>query len=135
MICILWAASPPENRFQPTWCGPEKPMQLLFGKTSTFLTAAILVYAAAANADRTLAVLLPPETSPPKEEVVPPETPPETEPGAEPENPFEESTKPTPYEETKRKREKTTIYIIVGVVLLLCLYWWTSGKLHHKIPQ
>ena len=110
-------------------------MQPFPGKVWLLLTVAILVYTIAADLDPGMAVVLPPETLPPKEEVVPPEAAPEPESSVELRNPFEEPTKPTPYEQLKRKREKTTIYIIVGVVLLLCLYWWTSGKLHHRIPQ
>lgn len=103
-------------------------------KSLACLTVMIFLCAAAADAELAMAAVLPPESLAPEEEAAPSEVAPAPESTSHLENPFEESAKPYPYEQVKRKRERMTIYIILGVVLLLCAYWWTSGKLHHKFP-
>ncbi len=41
-------------------------------------------------------------------------------------------------EELRKKKEmlsKIIVIGIVGVLFLVCAYWWTYGKLHHKLPK
>ncbi len=104
-------------------------------KFLAFVTAVIFFHTLGADGRLALAVVLPPETAVPKEETVPSEVAPEPESGSHVANPFEESAKPDAYEAIKQKRQRTILYIILGIVLLLCAYWWTFGKLHHKIPD
>jgi len=113
----------------------ENTMRSLLENLLLRLTVVILSCTLTAGAHLAMAVVLPPETLAPEEETVPSELAPEPEPSPHPDNPFRESAKPDAYELMRQKHEKTTIYVIVGVVFLLCVYWWTSGKLHHKIPQ
>jgi hypothetical protein len=78
--------------------------------------------------------VMPPESAPLQEDAVRSGTAGDVERNSGPENPPEKSDQTDPYEQLRREREKKIVYIIVGVVLLLGLYWWTSGKLHHRLP-
>ena len=41
-------------------------------------------------------------------------------------------------EEVDRKYQQKINYIIIivfAVLFIICMYWWTYGKLHHKLPH
>jgi hypothetical protein len=99
------------------------------------LIAGVLLCVLATDISSAAAAVVPPETAPSEEEVVPSEIPPEAEFREPLKDPFQESRNPDPYETIRRKREKRTLYIILGVVVLLCAYWLSSGRLHHRLPR
>ena len=54
-----------------------------------------------------------------------------------------ESDNPAPGNESQdkkltedyEKRNKIIVLAIFGVLFIICMYWWTYGKLHHKLPK
>ena len=110
-------------------------MRSLLKRCLLCLTVAVLLNATGGSGNRAAAVVLPSETASPEEKLTTLQTAPESEPNSELENPFEQSGESKTYEEVRHKRENRAIFIILAVLLLLCAYWWTSGKLHHKIPE
>lgn len=105
----------------------EKPLSLL--------TMGMLLCGLAGGFRPLSAVTVTPE-APPQEEIVPPETslaPSQQSP--EPADPFEELSKSPSSESSRRDRETRTIIIILAVLVLLCAYWLTSGRLHHRFPR
>ena len=32
-------------------------------------------------------------------------------------------------------KNKIIVLAIFGVLFIICMYWWTHGKLHHKLPK
>lgn len=104
------------------------------GKPLSLLTMGALLCVLAGDFCPLTAVTVTPEVTP-QEETAPPETtlaPSQETP--EPADPFEELSKPSS-ESTTRARETKTIIIILAVLVLLCAYWLTSGRLHHRFPR
>jgi hypothetical protein len=94
----------------------------------------VLIPVMAGHAGRAMAVVVPPEAVSPEGETAPTELDSEIEDGSEEENPLAESEDADRHMQARQKRERTAIFIILAVLVLLCAYWWTSGKLHHRMP-
>ncbi len=109
-------------------------MGILFRILIVLATAILLFSIYFAHHSPAVAAVLSPEGKPPEEGKPAAETVTEPESAPLPENPFGKPAQHDPSEAIRKKRERTTILIIVGVVVLLCAYWLTSGKLHHRFP-
>jgi hypothetical protein len=113
----------------------KESMQLLLERVLVYLVSGVICCALAAQLCPVAAVTAPPESAPTEKEPAPPQIAPARERDAQPENPFRKSANPDAYEQVRQKREKRTIIIILTVVVLLCAYWLTSGRLHHRLPR
>jgi hypothetical protein len=121
----------------------ESRRTLLFGnvlignleKPLAILTASMLLCVLMADFCPVAAVTVTPEGAPREQEALPEKTLAPSKETPEPENPFEESSRRSSSEAMRRKRETRTIIIILAVLVLLCAYWLTSGRLHHRFPR
>jgi hypothetical protein len=121
----------------------ESRRTLLFGnvlignleKALAILTVGMLLCVLMADFCLVAAVTVTPQGAPPEQEALPEKTLAPSKETPKPENPFEELSRRTSSEAMRRKRETRTIIIILAVLVLLCAYWLTSGRLHHRLPR
>lgn len=104
------------------------------GKPLAILTASTLLCVLMVDSCPA-AVTMTPQGAPPEQEALPEKTLAPSKETPEPEDPFEELSRRTSSEAMRRKRETRTIIIILAVLVLLCAYWLTSGRLHHRFPR
>ncbi len=113
-------------------------MESLFVRSVIVFAAAFLCTLAAgaslAPERGVLAVAVQPGTPPAEKEPAASELVREPQRSPERKNPFEQPDD-DPYVIMRQRREKRMLIIILGVVALVCAYWLTSGKLHHRIPR